>query len=68
MKLKEKQKRQRKNYINKQQKLFKLFDRSWIEIGALHSNWNKYTSSFINILEMLWILWIHKITPSRNTF
>ncbi len=47
MKLKEKQKRQRQNYINKRQKVFKPFDRSWIEIGALHSNWNKCTSSFI---------------------
>ncbi len=27
--------------------MFKPFDRSWIEIGALHSNWNKCTSSFI---------------------
>ncbi len=26
---------------------FKPFDISWIEIGALHSNWNKCTSSFI---------------------
>ncbi len=27
--------------------MFKPFDRSWIEIGTLHSNWNKCTSSFI---------------------
>ncbi len=47
MKLKEKQKRQQQNYINKRQKVFKPFDRSWIEIGALYSNWNKCTSSFI---------------------
>jgi len=47
MKLKEKQRRQRQNYIIKWQKVFKPFDRSWIEIGALHSNWNKCTFSFI---------------------
>jgi hypothetical protein len=38
MKLKDKQKRQQENYISKGQKVFKPFDRSWIEIGALHSN------------------------------
>jgi hypothetical protein len=47
MKSKEKRKRQRENYISKRQKVFKPFDRSWIEIGALHSNWSKCTSSFI---------------------
>jgi hypothetical protein len=47
MKLKEKGRRQRQNYINKWQKVFKPFDRSWIEIGALQSNWNKCTPSFI---------------------
>jgi hypothetical protein len=47
MKLKKKQKHQRKNYISKQKEVFKPFDRSWIEIGALHSNWSKCTSSFI---------------------
>jgi len=47
MKLKEKRKRQKENYISKRQKVFKPFDRSWIEIGALHSNWSKCTSSFI---------------------
>jgi hypothetical protein len=39
MKLKDKQKRE--NYINKRQKVFKPFDRSWIEIGVnvhLHSS------------------------------
>jgi len=45
MKLKWKQKR--KNYMSKQQKVFKPFDRSWIEIGALYSNWSKCTCSFI---------------------
>jgi hypothetical protein len=33
--------------ISKRQKVFKPFDWSWIEIGALHSNWSKCTSSFI---------------------
>ncbi len=47
MKLKEKWRLQWENFINKQQKVFKPFDRSWIEIGTLHSNWNKYTFSFI---------------------
>jgi hypothetical protein len=47
MKLKKKRKHQRKNYISKQQKVFKPFDSSWIEIGTLHSNLNKCTSSFI---------------------
>jgi len=37
----------RRNYISKQQKVFKLVDRSWIKIRALHSNWSKCTSSFI---------------------
>jgi hypothetical protein len=43
MKLIEKQ----KNYTSKQQKVFKLVNTSWIEIGALDSNWSKCTSSFI---------------------
>jgi hypothetical protein len=47
MKLKEKRKHQQENYISKRQKVFKPFDRSWIEIGALHSYWSKCTSSFI---------------------
>ncbi len=38
---------QQQNYISKWQKVFKPFDRSWIEIGTLHSNWSKCTSSFI---------------------
>jgi len=45
MKLKEKRKRE--NYISERQKVFKPFDRSWIEIGALHSNWSKCTFSFV---------------------
>jgi len=45
MKLKDEQKRE--NYINNWQKVWKPFDRSWIEIKALHSNWSKCTSSFI---------------------
>jgi len=47
MKLKEKRKCQRENYINKQEKVFKPFDKSRIEIGTLHSNCNKCTYSFI---------------------
>jgi hypothetical protein len=47
MKLKDKRRCEQENYISKQQQVFKPFDRSWIEIGTLHSNWNKCTSSFI---------------------
>jgi hypothetical protein len=47
MKLKEKRKCQQENYIIKQQKVFNPFDRSWIEVGTLHSNWSKCTFSFI---------------------
>ncbi len=43
MKLKEKRKCQQQNYVSKQQKVFKPFDRSWIEVGTLHSNWGKCT-------------------------
>jgi hypothetical protein len=48
MKLKEKRRHQQQNYISKRQKVFKPFDKLWIEVGTLHSNWNKCTSSFIN--------------------
>ncbi len=47
MKWKEKWRCQKQNYISKWQKVFKPFDRSWIEIRALHSNGSKCTYSFI---------------------
>ncbi len=43
MKLKEKWRCQWQNYINKQQKVFKPIDRSWIEVATLHLNWIKCT-------------------------
>ncbi len=53
MKLKEKWKCQWQNYINKRQKVFKPFDRSWIEIGALHSNWSKCTSRTWDVVDFV---------------